>query len=201
MAPFSSLSDILQLFFSLQRFGWNAGLGTQSDILLYHIISRWSSLELCECSMPPGSIQTGETEIFWMYIDVSASIWLSQLMWRGYHQDYVVQSTLLQHVIRGPCKKTYKVTYIRLLIPQFFHVNNSHPFVSFTTILISRYVSLQGSSHMSWKIITFLSKGQWTYGPTLCLSLDTHIQPKSRRKNMLIYLALTSKSHFRCRSP
>ncbi len=22
----------------------------------------------------------------------------------------------------------------------------------------------------------FLSKGQWTYGPTLCLSIDTHIR-------------------------
>ncbi len=24
--------------------------------------------------------------------------------------------------------------------------------------------------------LRFLSKGQWTYGPTLCLSIDTHIR-------------------------
>ncbi len=24
----------------------------------------------------------------------------------------------------------------------------------------------------------FLSKGQWTYGPTYCLSMDTHIRSK-----------------------
>ncbi len=27
----------------------------------------------------------------------------------------------------------------------------------------------------------FLSKGQWTYGPTLCLLIDTHIRSKFNR--------------------
>ncbi len=26
--------------------------------------------------------------------------------------------------------------------------------------------------------LMFLSKGQWTYGPTFCLSIDTHIRSK-----------------------
>ncbi len=30
-------------------------------------------------------------------------------------------------------------------------------------------------------VVQFLSKGQWTYGPTLCLSIDTHIFSKGNK--------------------
>ncbi len=33
--------------------------------------------------------------------------------------------------------------------------------------------------------IKFLSKGQWTYGPTYCLSIDTHIC--SKRYNVVYF--------------
>ncbi len=32
------------------------------------------------------------------------------------------------------------------------------------------------NGEFTFSLHRFLSKGQWTYGPTLCLSIDTHIR-------------------------
>ncbi len=73
-----------------------------------------------------------------------------------------------------------------------FPANRSDVFQKFSARTKSRLPTHFCNVHKKCKKLDFLSKGQWTYGPTLCIAIDT------RQLLSIFYLKYSPKSHKIC---